>query len=121
MEVILNLHNMEFEKRKELLALLLKLLKIKLKENNPLLKVFLEFKDSLIKYALEKYSLTHFHSYSTKGMTYCAGSLLRMFLEQKELHKSLLTIRCLESLSELITDPRFDVASDAVESFMVIS
>jgi len=63
---------------------------------------------------------THF-SYTVKGMTFCAGIMLRSFLSKEDLHRALFNTAHIEKLAHLITDATFDVSSDAIDSFLVAS
>jgi len=117
----MNLHKIEFEKRKELVELFKGLLKIQVPPPNPLVNYLYDFRTAYIEYAFAKYFLnnSYFFSYTVKDMTFCSGALLRAFLDNPELHKALLNIDYIGKLVTLITNATFDVASDAIDTFTV--
>ena len=86
---------------------------------NALVPYLLTFVKEYIAYIFAKYYLWDF-SYSVKDMTFCSGILFRSLLEKEELHKQLLNVEVIKRLVILTITATFDVASDAIDSFIVI-
>lgn len=112
-KVILELDRFDFETKKDLAKLIANFLKLQIAGVNPLVEYIFSFHEQYLELVIKKYALKEF--------TFCSGVLLRAFLGSEKLHKILLDIALLTKLAGFITDATFDVASDTIESFTVIT
>ncbi len=74
-EVVLSLDKLDFEMRKAIVQLFTSFLKLNVEGENPLVNYLYDFHVQYIDYVFAKYSM--------KDFTFCAGTLIRAFLENE--------------------------------------
>ena len=106
MEIVKHLDKFDFEDRKNVQLLFTELY------NN-----FADVMEETLDFEKEHVVRTLVDTYTQPGMSPFVGNLLRLYAKSSRLLQAFLHLDLLQKLTELITNPDFNISSDAYETF----